>query len=241
MDQALDAVTAMIDDRVPRYVITANLNYAMLVASDPQMRSVTDDAAMILADGQPIVWRSWLAKPSQWLPGRVAGSDLLFRLAEKADQHGWRIYFLGAEPGVAQACADELKTRYPGMQVAGVHSPPYRELSSIEIERQLDDIRQSRADILLVAFGQPKGEKWIHQHSQQLGVPVSIQVGASFDFAAGRVQRAPRWMQRTGLEWVHRMLGDPRRLIPRYCGNLYFLVRTSIREWIAAVNRLFGV
>lgn len=238
MDQAIDAVAVMIAERKPRYLITANLNYAMLVADQPQLRAVTDDAAMILADGQPIVWRSWIGGADQRLPCRVAGSDMVFRLAQRADQHGWRIYFLGAEPGVAQAAAEELKRRYPGMVVAGVHSPPYRPLSDEEAQQQLDNIRQAQPDILLVAFGQPKGEQWIHQHYRQLGVPVSIQIGASFDFAAGRVERAPRWMQRSGLEWVHRMFSDPRRLLPRYGNNFRFLVTTSAREWFDEITRV---
>jgi len=240
MDTALEGIAAMVADRKPRYVITANLNYAMLAAEDRSLGPITDNASMILADGQPIVWRSLLNSAEDRLPCRVAGSEMIFRLAEKAAQNGWRIYFLGAEPGVAQACADNLAARYPGMIVAGVHSPPYRKLTPAEIEQQLSDIRTAKPDILLVAFGQPKGEKWIAQHCQSLGVPVSIQVGASFDFAAGRVERAPLWVQKIGFEWAHRMLGDPKRLVPRYYQNFKFLAVTLTRQWIDFANRRFG-
>lgn len=240
MESALGGIAAMVADRKPRYVITANLNYAMLAAEDPSLGPITDGASMILADGQPIVWRSLLNAAEDRLPCRVAGSEMIFRLAEKAAENGWRIYFLGAEPGVAQACADNLAARYPGMIVAGVHSPPYRKLSSAEIEQQFADIRSAKPDILLVAFGQPKGEKWIAENYQSLGVPVSIQVGASFDFAAGRTQRAPLWVQKIGCEWAHRMLGDPRRLLPRYYQNFSFLAGTLAREWIAFANRRFS-
>lgn len=174
------------------------------------------------------------------LPCRVAGSEMISRLAEKAAQNGWRIYFLGAEPGVAQACADNLAARYPGMIIAGVHSPPYRKLTSAEIEQQFSDIRTAKPDILLVAFGQPKGEKWIAEHYQSLGVPVSIQVGASFDFAAGRIERAPLWVQKIGFEWAHRTLGDPKRLLPRYYRNFRFLAVSLTRQWIDFANRRFG-
>jgi len=240
MDSALDGIASMVAERKPRYVITANLNYAMLAAEDDSLKPITDGASMILADGQPIVWRSQLNSAEDRLPCRVAGSEMIFRLAAKAAQSGWRIYFLGAEPGIAQACADNLSARYPGMVVAGVHSPPYRKLTPAEIEQQLSDIRSAKPDILLVAFGQPKGEKWIAENYRSLGVPVSIQVGASFDFAAGRVERAPLWVQKIGFEWAHRMLGDPKRLLPRYCQNFKFLAVTVAREWIDFANRRFG-
>jgi len=240
MREAITGIGHMIADRVPRYVITANLNYAMLAAEDPQLGPVTRDAAMILADGQPIVWRSWLKGGDQSLPCRVAGSEMIFRLAQEAARQGWRIYFLGAEPGVAQACADNLCELYPGLTVAGVQSPPYKKLSPEEHERQLAQIRAARPDILLVAFGQPKGEKWIRENAAALGVPVSIQVGASFDFAAGRVKRAPLWAQRFGLEWAHRMMSDPMRLVPRYFHNGTFLATTLVREWGSFVSQRYG-
>jgi len=240
MDSALDGIASMVAERTPRYVITANLNYAMLAAEDPSLEPITAGASMILADGQPIVWRSLLGAAEDRLPCRVAGSEMIFRLAERAAEHGWRIHFLGAEPGVAQACADNLAARYPGMIVAGVQSPPYRKLSPAEIEQQFADIRAAKPDILLVAFGQPKGEKWIAEHYQSLGVPVSIQVGASFDFAAGRVERAPLWVQKIGFEWAHRTLGDPKRLLPRYYRNLKFLAAKLTREWIDFANQRYG-
>lgn len=240
MREAITAIGQMIADRVPRYVITANLNYAMLAAEDPQLAPVTRDAAMILADGQPIVWRSRLKGGDQTLPCRVAGSEMIFRLAQESARQGWRIYFLGAEPGVAQACADNLCELYPGLTVAGVLSPPYKKLSPDEHERQLAQIRAARPDILLVAFGQPKGEKWIRENAAALGVPVSIQVGASFDFAAGRVKRAPLWAQRLGLEWAHRMMSDPMRLVPRYSRNAMFLATTLVREWATFVSQRYG-
>lgn len=240
MRDAITGIGHMIADRVPRYVITANLNYAMLAAEDPQLGPVTRDAAMILADGQPIVWRSWLEGDDQTLPCRVAGSEMIFRLAQEAARQGWRVYFLGAEPGVAQACADNLCELYPGLDVAGVHSPPYKKLSPDEHEHQLAQIRAARPDILLVAFGQPKGEKWIRENAAAIGVPVSIQVGASFDFAAGRVKRAPLWAQRLGLEWAHRMMSDPMRLVPRYYRNAMFLATTLVREWATFVSQRYG-
>lgn len=226
--QTLDHIGQMIIDRVPRFIITANLNYAMLAASQNDLASLSRQAAMILADGQPIVWRSRLHR--RQLPERVAGSELIYRLGQQSAQRGWRLYFLGAAPGIAQACADNLCRLYPGCQIAGVDSPPFRALSAAESARQLDRIREAKPDILMVAFGQPKGEMWIAQHYKELGVPVSMQLGASFDFVAGAAKRAPKLFQRTGLEWAYRMAHDPRRLVPRYCGNAAFLCKALLAD-----------
>ena len=239
MDQTLDLIGRMILDRIPRYVITANLNYAMLVDDNPRLAQTTDGAAMVLADGQPLVWRSRLTD-GEPLPQRVTGSELIYQLAERAVKSGWRIYFLGAEPGVAQKCADTLVKRYPGLQIAGVQSPPYRKLTEQEILEQRDMIRSAKPDILLVAFGQPKGELWIEENYRELGIPVSIQLGASFDFVAGRAKRAPKLWQVTGLEWAYRMMSDPKRLIPRYTANAWFLFRILLQDWKAYVDHRFG-
>ncbi len=239
MDQALDGISKIILDRIPRYIITANLNYAMLVESHARLAETTQQAAMVLADGQPMVWRSrWFG--SEPLPERVTGSELIFRLAQRAAQKGWRIYFLGAEPGVAQTCADRLQSLYPGLQIAGFQSPPYRALSAAELQQQHDHIRAAKPDILLVAFGQPKGELWIEEHYQALGVPLSIQLGASFDFVAGRVKRAPVAWQKLGLEWAYRMFSDPQRLVPRYAANASFLFRALLKDWKEAVDQKYG-
>lgn len=238
MADTIAAIDNMIADRIPRYVITANLNYAMLVDGDAAMQKITDEASLVLADGQPLVWRSRIGSAGP-LPERVAGSELIYRLAEIAAMRGWRIYFLGAEPGVATRCASTLAKLYPGLQVAGVQSPPYRKLTQAEEQQQHQAIINSNADILLVAFGQPKGERWIHENYQKLGVPVSMQIGASFDFVAGTATRAPVIWQKIGMEWAYRMLSDPGRLAPRYATNAWFLLISLLRDWNEFVNSKF--
>ena len=123
------------------------------------------------------------------------------------------------------------------MKIAGVESPPFRRLTAEEQEAQDDRIRNSGAKLLLVAFGQPKGEYWIHQNYRRIGVPVSIQLGASFDFIAGTARRAPTAFQRVGLEWAYRMFSDPRRLIPRYALNAAFLAKALVQDWSEQVAR----
>ena len=235
MDGAIDRIGQMIRRQTPGYVITANLNYVMLHHRDETMRPITEAADMILADGWPIVWRSQL-RPDP-LPTRVAGSEMIDTLAARSAAEGWRIYLLGGAEGVADRCGDELRRRHPGLRIVGTECPPFRELNETEQSQQRDRIRQSGADILLVAFGQPKGERWIARRYESLGVPVSIQLGASFDFVVGTAKRAPVWMQRTGTEWLHRMLSDPRRLMPRYAANAHFLTSVLINDWVTAVRR----
>ena len=228
LSEAKHRVGEMIRFGRPGYVITANLNYLMLHSGSQSMRVITDEADLILADGQPIVWRSRLEEVP--LPERVAGSELIYELAELSSQNGWGIYFLGGQPGVAAICGQRLRELYPGLIVSGAESPPFRTLTDIEQRAQDERIQRSGAKILLVAFGQPKGEQWIHENYQRLGVPVSIQLGASFDFIAGTAKRAPVVWQRFGLEWAYRMFSDPRRLVPRYASNAAFLVRALIDD-----------
>jgi N-acetylglucosaminyldiphosphoundecaprenol N-acetyl-beta-D-mannosaminyltransferase len=229
LQQAIEHIEHLIARGQPSYVITANVNYVMLHHRRPDVQPITKSADLILADGQPIVWRSKLA--SNPLPQRVAGSELIFALAEQASLKGWKIYFLGGQPGVAGTCAERLAQLYPGLSIAGVEAPPFRELSPDEQAAQDARIRSSGADLLLVALGQPKGEAWIYQHYQRLGVPVSIQLGASFDFIAGTAARAPLAWQRCGMEWAFRMLSDPGRLVPRYTSNALFLCSALIEDW----------
>lgn len=229
MQQSVDRIDQLIQRRVPSYVITANLNYCMLHHQSDAVRQVTSDAALILADGQPIVWRSRLG--NRPLPTRVAGSEMIDHLSRRAAEKGWRVYFLGGQEGVASRAAEELRRRYPALQIAGTESPPYRPLSPEEQVAQAARIQEAGTDLLLVAFGQPKGELWIHQHYRTLGVPVSIQLGASFDFLAGSAKRAPKIYQRLGLEWAYRMCSDPKRLMPRYAGNAAFLIGALWQDW----------
>ena len=233
LDESIEKIGQLIQRRTPSYAITANLNYVMLHNQDAAMGPITRDADLIVADGQPIVLRSYLTDKK--LPERVAGSQMIYDLARTAAQRGWKIYFLGGEPGVAETCANRLVQQYPGFQVAGIESPPFRKLSDEEQLEQDQRIQASGADILLVAFGQPKGEKWIHENYKRLGVPVSIQLGASFDFVAGTAKRAPEFWQKIGMEWFYRMMCDPGRLVKRYSANALFLAGALLQDWTRKV------
>ena len=230
MQETIDAMDHWIERRVPGYAITANLNYAMLCDRDPKLAELTRQAALVVCDGMPIYWRSRWNKVQ--LPERVAGSDLIYRLAERCSERGYRMYFYGASEGIAQKTAERLVDLYPKLQVAGWQSPPFGATSQEQIELSLDHIRLAKPDVLLAALGQPKGEYWIQRHFQMLDIPLSIQVGATFDFVAGVWKRAPQIFQKTGLEWLHRAFSDPVRLVPRYSKNILFLIKALRKDGI---------
>lgn len=226
--RAVDEVDRLIAEGRPSFFITANLHYAMLTAEQPALRAVNERAAFVLADGAPLVWAS--RRGPTPLPERVAGSDLVYDLAARAAEAGHRLFLLGGPPGIAEAAGRCLERRYPGLTIAGTACPPHRPLDPAEHDALAADIRAARPDLLMVAFGQPKGELWIDRHLDELGVPVGVQVGATLEFVAGRVRRAPKWMQRSGLEWAFRISTDPARLAPRYARNAWFLAGALGRD-----------
>lgn len=233
-EETLDAVDGLIQQVTPSFFITANLNYAMLTDRDARLLKVNRKAAFVLADGMPLVWHSRCQRHS--LPERVAGSDLIYGLCERAANQGHRVFFLGGAPGIADECVSRLCQLYPGLQIAGVAVPPFRKMSELEELRLISQIRECRPHLLFAALGQPKGELWLAKHYEKLGC-VGVQVGASFDFVVGKVDRAPVWMQRTGTEWIYRMSSDPKRLVPRYWSNACFLAKAVSRDLLSLVTR----
>ena len=209
----------------------------MLSERDAALRAINDRAAFILADGAPLVWASpYRTIP---LPERVAGSDLIYDLCERSASRGFGIFLLGGPPGVAEAAGRRLEELYPGLRIVGAEAPPFRPLSTDEHEALLARIRLAAPRFLFVAFGQPKGEFWLAQNLPALGDVVGVQVGASLDFVAGRVSRAPWLIQRIGMEWalphVARALSPLRR--PATPGNAAFIVKRVAEDTRLAVVR----
>lgn len=233
--EAVDAVIDLIHSGSSSYFITANAHYAMVSDRVEGLREINRKAAFILADGAPIVWASrFLRTP---LPERVAGSDLIFDLCQRAATHEFRVFLLGGADGVAQEAGRRLEQLYPGLRIVGTEAPPFRDLSAEEHEGLLGRIRDSGPDLLFVAFGQPKGEFWLAENLDALGIPVGVQVGASLDFVAGRVPRAPRVLQKIGFEWAYRMWREPARLAPRYARNAAFILKMLARDARLALGR----
>ncbi len=209
-------------------VATVNADFVVRSLDDPELRRILQEADMATPDGMPLVWGARLL--GVHLEGRVTGADLVPALAALAAQKGYSLYLLGAAPGIAQRAADILVSRNPGLKIAGVYSPPYHSLLDVD-EAMLAAVKAAQPDVLLVAFGNPKQEKWIGMHARRLGVPVSIGVGGTLDMIAGLTRRAPLWMQRAGLEWLYRLLQEPRRLWRRYVTDLLRFGPFFLRQW----------
>ena len=225
---AIDRVDALVQARIPSYFITANVHYAMLTAEHPDLDAINRNAAFILADGAPLVVAS--RQTSCPVPERVAGSDLIYDLCHLAAERGYGIFLLGGPPGIALEAARKLEAKYPGLRIVGAACPEPDELKEPNVGVLIEQIRDARPDLLFVALGQPKGEYWLSRHLDALGVPVAAQVGATLEFVAGRVRRAPRVLQRLALEWAFRIYTDPRRLGPRYWRNARFLARQVVLD-----------
>ncbi len=236
--EAAEAVIRLIEAGRPSYFITANTHYAMLTAESPELRAINDRAAFLLADGAPLVWAS--RRGPGPLPERVAGSDLVYDLSEQAARIGHRVYLLGGAEGIADRAAARLQKLYPGLVIAGTACPAPGSLSGEGCRALIAEVRRSRPDLLMVALGQPKGELWLAEHLDELGVPVSVQVGATLDFVAGRVRRAPKLIQKIGMEWAFRIYTDPVRLAPRYAKDALFLFGRVARELVSAGSRRPG-
>lgn len=207
----------------PSYVVTPNAAHLVTLQHDREFRKIYDKAFLSVPDGVPLLWAAKLLKSP--LGGRVNGTDLFEELAAMAAQKGLTVFLLGGRSGAADRAAEILMARHPGLNIGGTYSPPYGfEHNPDELHRINTLIQDAQPDILFVGLGAPKQEKWIARHYEALGVPVSIGIGVSFEFVAGMVHRAPRWMQKTGLEWFFRLVSEPGRLWKRYLiGNLYFV------------------
>jgi N-acetylglucosaminyldiphosphoundecaprenol N-acetyl-beta-D-mannosaminyltransferase len=203
-----------------RYVVTPNLDHVLLHKENPRLRDAYASAAMVVADGWPLVLASRMSpKP---LPERVAGSDLVPAVFTECQQRGQQrsVFLLGAAPGVAEHAAAVIERRWSCVKVAGTYSPPLGfEHNDAENQEIISRINRVSPDLLVVGFGAPKQELWLARHADQLSVGVAFAAGATIDFFAGRQTRAPQWMRRFHLEWSHRLLTNPRRLIGRYSRN----------------------
>jgi N-acetylglucosaminyldiphosphoundecaprenol N-acetyl-beta-D-mannosaminyltransferase len=213
--EALDAVEALVRAGKGGAVFTPNVDHVMIAHEDAQMRDAYARVDLSLADGMPLLWASRMLGAG--LPEKVSGSDFTPLLLERAAERAWRVYFVGGAPGVAARARDLLVERLPGLNVVGVDAPRFAVTDTRESQASLvATVRAAKPDIVLVAFGAPKQEVWIDLVRDELRPAVLLGVGASLDFIAGTVSRAPRWVSHSGLEWLYRLSREPRRMWRRY-------------------------
>lgn len=213
-----------------RVIFTANVEHIVLLSSNPEFRKAYGAADYVIADGMPLVWFSRLIGDK--LPERVTGSDLLPEICRMAEKKSLKVFFLGGTPEVTPKAVENLLKRFPALQVVGM-ATPWIDLSDSESVSSdlVESINQSGTDILFVGFGAPKQEIWVTRNRKKLTTGIVLAVGGTFDFLAGKILRAPRWMQKSGLEWLWRLLHEPKRLWRRYLiGNARFLV-IAWSEW----------
>lgn len=224
MGEAVAEIERLIGTGGPSLVFTPNTHHVTLLASRPDFRAAYAAADLVLPDSTPLIWSARLFGCR--LRERVAGADIPAAFCETAARKGYRVFFLGAAPGVADQAAKLLTWKNPGLRVSGVCSPPMGfERDQGQDEEVVREIRAARPDVLFVALGSPKGEVWAWEHKAAAGVPVTICCGAALDFISGNKKRAPRWVQKLGLEWFYRLLHEPRRLWKRYIlGNAHFVL-----------------
>jgi N-acetylglucosaminyldiphosphoundecaprenol N-acetyl-beta-D-mannosaminyltransferase len=229
MADTVATAVEVVESRTPHYFVTANADFVAQAHDNQRLRDILVHAHRAVCDGMPLIWLSRLFPPA--LPERVAGSDLVFELFREGNARQWRFFFLGSDEATLKTTRAVLATRYPSLQVCGYFSPPFAAVEDWPNEAIAQQIQSTAPDVLLVAVGCPKQEYWIAQHARQLNIPLSVGIGASLDFIAGRQVRAPRWMQKTGTEWIWRMATNPSRLVARYWKDFRYLAHLSYIQW----------
>ena len=213
MEQAIERIAAWIAERQHHYVCVTGVHGVMESQGDPELLAIHNASGMTTPDGMPLVWASRYAGAHD--ASRVCGTELFPAVAQRAATEGWKFFFYGGKEGVPELLAERMTERYLGLQIVGTYSPPFRALTREEDDAIIAKINESGADIVWVGLSTPKQERWMAAHVGRLDAPVLLGVGAAFDLHAGLSRRAPVWMQRTGFEWLYRMLTEP-RLIRRY-------------------------
>jgi len=222
MTDALVTIDGWVKRREPNYVVVTPAHAVMNGYRDPELRGIFNASGLTTPDGMAIVWA--LRLQGHRRVSRVYGPDLMQEVCRQGVDQGYRHFLYGGEPGVAEQLADRLTGQFPRLRIAGTYGPPFGELAPEEDRVTVERINASQPDIVWVGLGSPRQEFWMAAHLERISAPVMIGVGAAFDFLSGRKPQAPRWMQRSGLEWLFRLATEPRRLWPRYRQYPWFVV-----------------
>ncbi|WP_290655611.1 WecB/TagA/CpsF family glycosyltransferase [Anaerovibrio sp.] len=215
MEEAVDKICHLIDIGKKSYVVAINVDVVMKIEEDKYLKRIVDEADLTLVDGKPLVWIAKLHKRP--VKAKISGSDLVPEVCRVAADKGYSIFIIGGKPGIAEKAKENLERSLNGIKIVGHYAPPLGfESDADELDRINNMISNARPDIIIACFGCPKQEKWIYENYQKYDALVSICAGATVDFLAGNVNRAPKWMSDNGLEWFYRFLQEPRRLFKRY-------------------------
>lgn len=223
MDEAIIKIDELVQMRKTAYVVTPNIDHIVIIEDDKEFSEIYRNADLVVTDGKPLIWISkHIGVP---IKEKISGSDLFPKICELAAKQKYSIFIMGAQEGIADKAAKNLKAKYPGVRFVGTYSPPFGfEKSEEELKKMKNLVLSSKPDILAVSLGSPKGEKFIYNHLLEYNVPLSISIGATIDFEAGNVKRAPKWMSDSGLEWLFRIIQDPKRMMKRYWNDIIKIV-----------------
>jgi N-acetylglucosaminyldiphosphoundecaprenol N-acetyl-beta-D-mannosaminyltransferase len=215
MNETIQAIEGMIAEKKKSYIVAINVDVVLKIEHDQYLKKIADGADMVLVDGQPLVWISkWHKHP---VKAKISGSDLVPKVCEVAAKKGYTMYIIGGKVGIAEKAKKNLERQLPGINIVGTYAPPF---GFEKDQKELDNINAMitavHPDILVACFGCPKQEKWIYENYQKYDATVSICAGATVDFLAGNIDRAPKWMSDHGLEWFYRFTKEPKRLFKRY-------------------------
>jgi N-acetylglucosaminyldiphosphoundecaprenol N-acetyl-beta-D-mannosaminyltransferase len=233
--QAVEFIDSWIQSRIQEYVCVRDVHGVVECQRDPDLLVIHNNSGLTVPDGMPLVWISKMRGHKDVT--RVYGPDLTLSVCEFGQSRGYRHYFYGGKQRVPEELASCLKKRFPKMIVVGCYSPPFGPLSEEEESKVLDEINSARPDIVWVGLSTPKQERWMANHRACLEAPVLIGVGAAFDFLSGRLRQAPRWMMNAGLEWLFRLMMEPRRLWKRYTINNVLFLYCLLLEVIGLKRR----
>lgn len=232
ISEVIESIDHLVAFGRPSIVVTPNIDHIVRLQKDKGFVKIYKESAIVIPDGVPILWAAkFLGTP---LKEKISGSDLFPKLCGAATRKGRTVFFLGGAEGAAMKSAEMLKTKYPGLRIAGTYCPSLGfENDGNENRKIIKIIQSAKPDILFVGLGSPKQEKWIYNYKDEYKVPVSIGVGAAFDFYSGLVKRAPMWMQKSGLEWFWRLMMEPKRLWKRY------LIDDPVFFWLVLKQKFF--
>ena len=215
MSETLQEICRLVDEKKKSYVVAINVDVVMKIENDDYLKKITDEADLTLVDGKPLVWiAKWHKHP---VKEKISGSDMVPELCRVAQQKGYSIYIIGGKDGIAEQAKSNLEHDLPGIKIVGTYAPPLGfEKDKDELLRINSKISEVHPDIVIACFGCPKQEKWIYENYKSYDAYVSVCAGATVDFLAGNVNRAPKWMADHGLEWLYRFTQEPKRLFKRY-------------------------